>query len=40
MGVTSGVADVGHWGGGVYVGHGSAGGKVDVAGTGVDDGGG
>ena len=40
VGVTSGVAGVGHWGEGVYVGHGSAGGKVDVTGAGVNDGGG
>jgi hypothetical protein len=40
VGVTGGIADVGQWGGGVYVGKGSAGGKVDVAGTEVDDGGG
>ena len=40
MGVTSGIVDVGPWGRVVYVGHGSAGGEVDVAGAGVDDGGG
>ncbi len=40
MGVTSGVADVGPWGGVVYVGYGSAGGEVDVADAGVADGGG
>ena len=37
VGVASGIANVGQWGGGAYVGNGSTRGEVDVTGTGVND---